>query len=465
MAFRPSPAGLDALRVLCRRAVAPRCVPLAPAYSRRLSSTPPNALFGWGNKDKDASAAAPSSDPSATTPSSPLASSPASPGTQPQQPQGALATAQPTPDDAPLTPFQERIAALETEALESRASSDASKQLALLAALRDGGELRGLAAYYEAVALHPPPSGSDALAKSDEAFALYSAALAQTGRLGELAGAVRRRDERLTALGVPTPASVQTPASMTSPLAAAAASTVSAPGSAATMPSSTAPPPPTAAPAAAAAPSLIGGHGAPQLAGTPHDPATATPPPASAPPPQSPIPGLAAQPGSPLQPIYVQLAPTAPTATAWRTLRWFIGLLLWGFVILTVLSMVMENTGLLKAGPGPAEFEPEEGKAVKFSDVHGVEEAKGELEEIVEFLKNPDKFSNLGGKLPKGVLLTGPPGTGKTMLARAVAGEAEVPFLFASGSSFDEMFVGVGGEYQVPIAGPGTDIYHSQARA
>jgi ATP-dependent metalloprotease len=65
------------------------------------------------------------------------------------------------------------------------------------------------------------------------------------------------------------------------------------------------------------------------------------------------------------------------------------------------------------------------------------------------FLKNPEKFSALGGKLPKGVLLTGPPGTGKTMLARAVAGEAEVPFLFASGSSFDEMFVGVGGESRI----------------
>jgi ATP-dependent 26S proteasome regulatory subunit len=111
----------------------------------------------------------------------------------------------------------------------------------------------------------------------------------------------------------------------------------------------------------------------------------------------------------------------------------------------------MENTGLLKAGPGPAEFEPEEGRTVKFSDVHGVEEAKTELEEIVEFLRNPDKFNQLGGKLPKGVLLTGPPGTGKTMLARAVAGEAEVPFFFASGSSFDEMFVGVGGKFSFPL--------------
>lgn len=98
----------------------------------------------------------------------------------------------------------------------------------------------------------------------------------------------------------------------------------------------------------------------------------------------------------------------------------------------------------MKAGGAPAEFEPEEGKAVKFEDVKGVDEAKNDLEEIVEFLRNPDKFTTLGGRCPKGILLTGPPGTGKTMLARAVAGEAGVPFLFASGSAFDEVLVGVG---------------------
>ncbi|KAJ8980156.1 hypothetical protein NQ317_014651 [Molorchus minor] len=89
------------------------------------------------------------------------------------------------------------------------------------------------------------------------------------------------------------------------------------------------------------------------------------------------------------------------------------------------------------------EVDPEE-IHVTFDDVKGVDEAKQELKDVVEFLKNPDKFSNLGGKLPKGVLLVGPPGTGKTLLARAVAGEAGVPFFHAAGPEFDEVLVGQG---------------------
>ncbi|KAF7363444.1 ATP-dependent peptidase [Mycena sanguinolenta] len=120
------------------------------------------------------------------------------------------------------------------------------------------------------------------------------------------------------------------------------------------------------------------------------------------------------------------------------------GLAVGSFFFLVILSVFFENTGLMKAGPAKAQFEPTEGKTVKFSDVHGVDEAKEELQDVVEFLKDPTAFASLGGKLTKGLLLTGEPGTGKTMLARAVAGEAGVPFFFASGSDFEEMFVGVG---------------------
>src|SRR6185295_16517987 len=83
-------------------------------------------------------------------------------------------------------------------------------------------------------------------------------------------------------------------------------------------------------------------------------------------------------------------------------------------------------------------------KKITFKDVAGVDEAKEELKEIIEYLREPQKFQKLGGRIPKGVLLVGPPGTGKTLLARAVAGEANVPFFSISGSDFVEMFVGVG---------------------
>ncbi|KIK08631.1 hypothetical protein K443DRAFT_672154 [Laccaria amethystina LaAM-08-1] len=131
---------------------------------------------------------------------------------------------------------------------------------------------------------------------------------------------------------------------------------------------------------------------------------------------------------------------------AWipRLVRFISLVLVSSFFFLVILSVFFENSGFMKAGPRQSQFEPTEGKTVKFSDVHGVDEAKDELQDVVAFLKDPTAFASLGGKLPKGVLLTGPPGTGKTMLARAVAGEAGVPFFFASGSDFEEMFVGVG---------------------
>lgn len=116
-----------------------------------------------------------------------------------------------------------------------------------------------------------------------------------------------------------------------------------------------------------------------------------------------------------------------------------------GYVCMIVLQLAIDASGVLKRVGGGAsnEAQPQQ-QTVRFSDVHGCDEAKEELQELVEFLKNPEKFSTLGGKLPKGVLLVGPPGTGKTLLARAVAGEAGVPFFFMSGAEFDEIYVGVG---------------------
>src|SRR3954454_3969854 len=100
--------------------------------------------------------------------------------------------------------------------------------------------------------------------------------------------------------------------------------------------------------------------------------------------------------------------------------------------------------GLMAIGKSKAKIYVEADTGVTFADVAGVDEAKDELREIVDFLKSPTDYSRLGGRMPKGVLLVGPPGTGKTLLAKAVAGEAKVPFFSISGSEFVEMFVGVG---------------------
>jgi len=122
----------------------------------------------------------------------------------------------------------------------------------------------------------------------------------------------------------------------------------------------------------------------------------------------------------------------------------FLPMLLLGAVWLFLARRDPTGRGVAAFGRSSARLVPEEGTGVTFEDVAGVDEAAEELREIVAFLKTPEKFTSLGGRPPKGVLLVGPPGTGKTLLARAVAGEAAVPFFSISGSDFVEMFVGVG---------------------
>ena len=125
-------------------------------------------------------------------------------------------------------------------------------------------------------------------------------------------------------------------------------------------------------------------------------------------------------------------------------LNWLPMLLFIGVWIFFMRQMQGGKGGAMGFGKSKARLLTEKQGKVTFEDVAGVDEAKDELEEVIEFLKNPQKFQKLGGKIPKGVLLVGPPGTGKTLLARAVAGEANVPFFTISGSDFVEMFVGVG---------------------
>mmetsp|Transcript_34495 Transcript_34495/g.41696 ORF Transcript_34495/g.41696 Transcript_34495/m.41696 type:complete len:692 (-) Transcript_34495:365-2440(-) len=157
--------------------------------------------------------------------------------------------------------------------------------------------------------------------------------------------------------------------------------------------------------------------------------------------------GAAAALGSDTNPIYTKEVEPTFQSQIWKTLRSFAGMFMLASVLMAAWDNMPPSSGggigssLLGKQKTP---QPVSVTDTKFSDVKGCDEALHELEEIVEYLKNPEKFTKLGAKLPKGVLLVGPPGTGKTMMARAIAGEAGVPFFYASGSEFEEMFVGVG---------------------
>jgi len=130
----------------------------------------------------------------------------------------------------------------------------------------------------------------------------------------------------------------------------------------------------------------------------------------------------------------------------WLTniVSWIIPLVFFFILWRILFSRMGPETSVMSFGKSRAKIYAEKEKKITFADVAGIDEAKEELKEVVEFLKTPAKFQRLGGKIPKGVLLVGMPGTGKTLLARAVAGEANVPFFSISGSDFVEMFVGVG---------------------
>jgi cell division protease FtsH len=142
--------------------------------------------------------------------------------------------------------------------------------------------------------------------------------------------------------------------------------------------------------------------------------------------------------------VVVTYQPDTTPTWANMLISWAPFLLLIGFWVFFMRQMQSGGNKALSFGKSKAKLLASQQKKVTFKDVAGVEEAKDELQEIIEFLREPQKFQKLGGRIPKGVLLMGPPGSGKTLLARAIAGEANVPFFSISGSDFVEMFVGVG---------------------
>jgi len=144
------------------------------------------------------------------------------------------------------------------------------------------------------------------------------------------------------------------------------------------------------------------------------------------------------------QGVVISAKPVEQTPWWSLVLNWLPMLLFIGVWVFFMRQMQGGGAKALSFGKARARLLTEKQNRVTFADVAGVDEAKEELEEIIEFLKDPQKFQKLGGRIPKGVLLMGPPGTGKTLLARAIAGEANVPFFSISGSDFVEMFVGVG---------------------
>ncbi|KAJ3561306.1 hypothetical protein NP233_g10271 [Leucocoprinus birnbaumii] len=355
---------------------------------------------------------------------------------------GSIFSRKPAPSPTPLVVAH--ITRLEAEA--NVHPHDVEKQLALFHALletklKTSFEL--IINRWERMCEFDP---SSPLLHSQEAFKIYLSSLVQTNQQSAINAAVRRRDSLLAAHPLVTTGPTLNTATTAEATADATTTTTTIPESAVSS-SPVEPAPPTepsmpASPASSKPPvsssqeiaqSVLAGQPAASIASSAVNASQLAKLKSS----------FSGPEGSTENPIQVSIV---ERKGAWvpRLVRFIALVLVSSFFFLVILSVFFENTGFMKAGPRQSEFEPAEGKTVKFSDVHGVDEAKDELQDVVAFLKDPTAFASLGGKLPKGVLLTGPPGTGKTMLARAVAGEAGVPFFFASGSDFEEMFVGVG---------------------